>query len=401
MIFTEFFFLLRKRGIPVSLGEWMLLLQALKSGLGNQSLLGFYQLCRTLCVKRVEHFDIYDQCFAHMFTGVELPPNIHEDFWDWLQSTASQQTLNKDWQNLKSLDLKQLMEQFEDRLRSQKERHDGGSHWIGTGGTSPFGHSGAHPSGIRVGGLSHRRSAMQVAGTRNYLRLRQDGPIDSRSMAVALKKLRRLAHIGETDALDLEESIRATGREAGDITLVFRPSKRNTVKLLLMMDVGGSMTHHSLLCEQLFLAASQNHHFQKLEKVFFHNCIYDWVWRDDHLTEAIATEDVLANKSRDWLVVIVGDAAMHPYELLAPGGAIDYSFQNKVPGIEWLRHIQRSIPKLVWLNPEPRSQWDIPSNTLVRSVIPSMFPLTSSGVEQAVATLLGATNGFEGEGYEG
>lgn len=391
-MFVEFFFFLRRNGLKVSINEWLDLLRALQTGLAGGSLMGFYGLCRCLVVKHENDFDLFDRCFAAYFQGTEVTPEtfdlIHDELMSWLQNALQRPALSEEeMARLKRLDPEEIRRMFEERLREQKERHDGGNRWIGTGGTSPFGHSGYHPSGIRVGGDSRLRSALQIATARRFQNLRSDLVLDTRQMGLALKKLRILGQIGAREELDVEESVKQAGKNAGDIELIFKKSRKNTVKLLLLTDAGGSMTPHSHLCSRLFSAASAVSHFKAFRHYYFHNCPYDFLFSDIQRMDRIDTEEVLAGVDESWHLMVVGDAAMNPYELLAPGGCIDYFYHNEKPGLWWLEKIKKRVPAAVWLNPEPPAWWQIDSCRIVRSVFTDMFPLTLDGLTTAVETL--------------
>lgn len=387
-MFVGFFFHLRRRGIKVSVSEWMALVEALGQGLAHESLAGFHHLCRIVCVKSEGLFDLYDQCFAEYFKDVEAPPDLKSDILNWLKQSLPQKTLTPaELERLRGLDLDELRRLFEERLKEQTEKHDGGNRWIGTGGTSPFGHSGAHPSGIRVGGESFGRSAMQVALKRRFKALRGDATLDTRQLSMALKKLRLLAREGAAAELDVDATIDATARNAGDIELVQRAERRNTVRLLLLIDVGGSMTQHAELCERLFSAAQKINHFRELRTLYFHNCVYDDLFTDPYRHESVPTRKLLREVDDTWRLLVVGDAAMNPAELLLPGGCIDYSTNNAEPGVVWLTRLREAMPCSVWLNPEPRAYWEIPSTQIVRKVFSDMQPLTVDGLGEAVRTL--------------
>lgn len=388
-MFIPFFFHLRRRGLKVSLHEWLTLVEALVRGLADESLTRFYFLCRALCIKSEAHYDLYDQCFAEYFRGVEVSANIKDEIHDWLQNPVFPRDLSaEEKQRLKELDLDELRRQFAERLAEQNERHDGGNRWVGTGGTSPFGHSGFHPSGIRVQGEGRNKSAMQIAAARAFRNLRRDSVLDTRSIGVALRGLRRWGTEGAPEELDIKATIDATARNGGDIEMVCTKARSNSVKLLLLMDVGGSMTAYTRLCETLFSAAHGLNHFKAFKTYYFHNCIYDFLFTDIQRGETIATADVLRDLDSSWHLMIVGDAAMHPMELTAPGGCIDYYMHNEEPGLVWLQKLQQRFPRSVWLNPDPPDYWQIASNRLVRRVFPDMYPLTVDGVTTAVSKLM-------------
>ena len=383
-MFFDFFFLLRRAGIKVSLTEWMTLMEALARGLDGASLAQFYLLCRSLCVKSEAQFDLYDQCFAHYFQDTPLTEKLHDHLQEWLKDPKLPRELTAaDKAQLEAIDWDKLRQMFEQRLKEQHERHDGGSHWIGTGGTSPFGHGGYHPSGVRVGGPGLWGKAVQVAERRRFANLRHDRVLDTRNMSVALKKLRVLGRHGQKEELDLPATIKATGDNAGDITLVMRPERKNTVHLLLLMDIGGSMTPYTHLSEQLFSAAHQSSHFRSFRHYYFHNTPYETLYRDMELEEGVPTQDVLAELDQRWFILLVGDAAMSPYELTIPGGSVDYFHHNDEPGLTWLNRIRQVSRRSLWLNPEPKPYWQRPSTRLIRQVFP-MFPLTVAGVEEAM-----------------
>ncbi len=388
-MFLDYFFYMRSRGLKVSLHEWMTLLEAIQKGFAGESLSKFYFLCRSLVVKNEQKFDLYDQCFAEFFKGIEAPADLSDDVLKWLENPVAPKKLSQEQMDmLKRFDLEKLKEMFEERLKEQHERHDGGGKWVGTGGTSPFGHSGYHPEGIRVGGESRNRSAVQIATARAFRNLRSDIVLDTRETSLALKKLRRLARVGIEEDVDIDETIKATAKNAGDIEIRYSKQRKNTVKLLLLMDVGGSMTYHTKLCEQLFSAAHGISHFKEFRHYYFHNCPYDHLWSDLDRQQKVLTVDVLRNLDESWYLLVVGDAAMSPYELTAKGGCIDYYEHNAEPGYVWLQRIKATIPNAAWLNPEQPNWWNIPSNQIVRKIFPDMFPMTMQGLEDAIDCLL-------------
>ena len=386
-MFVDFFYHLRRRGLPVSVTEWMALMEALRAGLGRDSLLGFYSLCRSVCVKSEAHFDLYDQCFAEHFKGIEAPEGALDQVLDWLnQPIPALELTPEQIAMLEQLDLEELRRQFEERLAEQNERHDGGSRWVGTGGTSPFGHGGTHPGGVRVGGEGRNRSAMQVATARRFRNLRHDVVLDVRQIGLALRRLRQLAREGRPDELDLDGSIDATAKNAGELELVMHPERKNTVKLLLLLDVGGSMTPFTRLSERLFTAAHKASHFKAFKHYYFHNCVYERVYTDIEQRKAVPTKKVLADLDPSWFCLIVGDASMHPVELTHPGGAIDYWERNQEAGITWLERIRARMPRSVWLNPVSEPFWDQVSVQIIRREYP-MFELTLDGLGEAVQHL--------------
>ncbi|MEM8932691.1 MAG: VWA domain-containing protein [Acidobacteriota bacterium] len=388
-MFADFLFLLRARGLKVSLTEWLTLVRAMSEGHSRADLSHFYHLARALLVKSETRYDLYDQAFAEHFRGLEAHFDLTDELLEWLRDPKLPRALSDEEKAaIKALDLDELREQFEQRLREQTERHDGGSRWIGTGGTSPFGHGGTNPAGVRIGGPGGGRSAVQVATDRRFRNLRSDRVLDTRQIGMALRRLRRLARQGREEELDLDATIDVSAKNGGEIELVFGPERKNRVKLLLLMDVGGSMDPHTQLCEQVFSAAHQASHFQAFESRFFHNCPYEWLFSDIWHREGEPTADVLQRIDDTWSVIFVGDAWMSPFELTHQGGAIDLFHDNVVTGLDWLKRIRDTCPKSIWLNPEPQRIWNAPSIQLVRRVFP-MFPLTLDGLREAVDTLGG------------
>ncbi|MCX6363355.1 MAG: VWA domain-containing protein, partial [Actinobacteria bacterium] len=286
-MFTDFFFLLRFYGVPVTVTEWLALMRALALGLAPASLDQFYAVARSILVKSEAYFDQYDQAFAAMFKGIETPPQIEDEVWDWLSDPLVMPGLTDEERRqlaaaMEDLDLEALERLFRERLAEQDEAHHGGNRWVGTGGTSPFGHSGFHPGGIRVGGESRNRSAVKVAGERRYRGYRTDQEVGVRQFELALRRLRQLSsrNAGVADELDLDETIEETAANAGRLSLVWRKSRKNAVKVLLLMDVGGSMHPYIRLCSQLFSAVNRSSHFKDLRFYYFHNCVYDWLYLD-------------------------------------------------------------------------------------------------------------------------
>ena len=392
-MFVSFFFHLRQRGIPVSPTEFLTLLEALEKGLARASLERFYTLARATLVKRAEHFDLYDAAFAEFFQDrpfahPDARAALHDELFSWLDQARFLRSLSPEQlAALQSLDLDELRRLFEERLQEQQERHDGGNRWIGTGGTSPFGHSGAHPSGIRVGGEGRSRSAVQIASERRFQNLRTDLVLDTRQIGLALRKLRILTRKGNARELDLDASIDATARNAGDIELVFRPPRENQVKLLLLADVGGSMNPYSELTSRLFSAAHKAHHFKAFQAYYFHNCPYETLYSDMARRQGKPTSQVLANLDSSWRCFVVGDAAMAPQELIEAGGCIDYFHFNEKPGLHWLNALRDRIPRTAWLNPDPPRWWNAYTTRTIASLF-EMFPLTLEGLQEAIDAVI-------------
>ena len=389
-MFVAFFYHLREHGLAVGTAEFLTLIRALIGGHSRSSLSVFYHLARAILAKSEAEYDRYDMAFASFFEGVESHFDLNEELLQWLENPKMPRALTpEELTALQALDVDSLREEFEKRLQEQTERHDGGSHWIGTGGTSPFGNGGTNPQGIRVGGSGGNRSAVQVATERQYRNLRHDRVLDTRQIGTALRKLRRLAREGGELELDLDATIDRTAKQGGEIEIVFSPPRTNRVKLLLLMDVGGSMDPHTELCERLFSAAHAASHFKQFEYYFFHNCPYERLYRDFAQLRGTATEDVLAKVDATWTVIFVGDAYMHPFELTQVGGAIYYGHENEKTGLWWIQQFRQKAPKSVWLNPEPTRIWNAPSIRTVRGTVP-MFELTLEGLSESVDVLRGA-----------
>lgn len=383
----DFLYELRAKGVPVSTHEWLALMEGLAKGLHDSSLDGFYRLCRTVCVKDIAHYDAYDDAFLAYFKDVHKASlQVTQEMLEWLSDPQKMAQLSEEQkQALQSLDLEKLRELFEQRLREQKERHDRGNRWIGTGGTSPFGTGGKNPTGMRVGG-GGGRSAMQVADERRFREYRKDVVLDVRQIDVALRGPRRLGRDGALDELDLDETVDQTCRNAGEIEVVFRPPRRNRVKVVLLMDVGGSMDPHSELMSRLFTAASRAGRFAKFRSYYFHNCIYQAVYEDAQFRKPVTVADLLAGSDRDEKLVIVGDALMHPAELL-DAGAMYYAPAARASGLEWLRRLSAHFRRAVWLNPEPDRYWVGTTIEVIASVF-GMWHLSLDGLGQAVRYLV-------------
>lgn len=386
---TGFFYTLRQAGLKVGPQEWLALMQALAMGLHESEMTRFYNIARSLLVKSEAEYDRFDQVFAHYFKGVELKASaIHEEILEWLKDPMNQLDLSPEQlRALEHLDLDRLRELLEERLREQKEQHDGGNRWIGRGGTSPFGHSGQHPTGIRIGGMSMGRSAMQVAALRRYIGYRTDVILDVRQIKVALAKLRQLSREGSQEELDVEASIDATCKNAGELELVFRPPRKNNIRLILAMDVGGSMDPHARLLSRLFSAAHASKHLKAFHPFYFHNCIYDEVYEDASFTKPVSLDDLTAKHAPETKLVLVGDALMHPVELFQVGGASYYYQYNPTPGIECLRRLADHFHRAAWLNPERPQYWRHPTSRAIGELF-HMFPLTIEGLDAAVAALI-------------
>jgi hypothetical protein len=388
MLFLDLFFGLRNAKVKVGLGEWMALLRALSSDALEPSLNDLYTVGRALLIKHEAQFDTWDQVFAAVFRGGEFPKAELEEILDWLADPKLRHLSPEELAKLEALPLDELRRRFEERLREQKERHDGGNHYIGTGGTSPFGNSGANPAGMRVGG-GGGKSAVQIAEERRYADLRGDRVLDTRSLSVALKKLRRLTrNFGEPE-LEVEESIDKTCKNAGELELVFRPPRKNEARVLLLMDVGGSMDPHARLVEQLFSAASTLNAWRKFEAFFFHNCPYETVFTKISTGEGFPTADLLRERPKETFLIIVGDADMAPSELTSRWGSLPYyKGAAYAPGLVWLHRLRSHFTRSIWLNPLAPKYW--PGSYTIRTInlLYPMYPLTLEGLEEGVEHLL-------------
>jgi len=386
-MFTGFFYTLKRRKVPVSIVEWMTLMEALSKGCIS-NLDEFYYLARAILVKSEAYYDHYDVAFQEYFKGIETPAEISEQIMEWLKDPINRMTLTEEERVLfDSMDFDELLRELEKRLKEQTEQHDGGGYWIGRGGKSPFGHSGYHPAGIRIGGESRGRHAIQIAQERRFRNYRSDLVLDVRQIKMALRGLRQLSRIGPEDELDLERTIGATCKNAGEIEMVWARSRKNAVKLLLLMDVGGSMVPFARLCSQLFSAAHSSTHFKDFQYFYFHNCIYDNLYQDIERQEAVSTDHLLRILEPDYKVVLVGDARMAMQELTERHGAIYYYERNEVPGLLRLKQIAEHFTHCVWINPEQPYYWNHPTVMVVEKLFP-MFELTLDGLGQAVKKLI-------------
>jgi uncharacterized protein with von Willebrand factor type A (vWA) domain len=385
----DFFLHLKARKLPVSTREFLTLLEALKEGIAGHSIDDFYVLSRVCLVKDESLYDKFDQAFGEYFKGIEHIPGLDAEIpEDWLKALIKKHLTPEEKAKLEKLGWDALMEQFKKRLAEQKGRHEGGSKWIGTGGSSPFGNGGYHPEGIRVGGPSAgNRTAVKVWEQRDYRNLDDNIELGTRNIKVALRRLRRFAREGAQEELDLDSTIAGTARNAGWLDIKMRPERHNKIKVLLFLDIGGSMDDHIKVCEELFSAAKSE--FKHLEHFYFHNCIYDYVWQDNRRrhTERFALRDVMHKYGEDYKVVVVGDATMSPYEILQPGGSVEYS--NDEAGAVWLQRLLETWPRTVWLNPEPERLWDYRQSIgIIRTLFANrMFPLTLEGLARAMREL--------------
>jgi uncharacterized protein with von Willebrand factor type A (vWA) domain len=387
-MFISFVEALRKGGIPASLKEHLLLLEALDAGVIEQSPEEFYYLARSVFVHDETKLDRFDRIFGEVFKGLVGAPEegvtIPEE---WLRLVAERYLTPEEMEKVKSLgSWEEIMETLKKRLEEQEGRHQGGSKWIGTGGTSPFGHGGYNPEGVRIGGPGKHGRAIKVWEKREFQDLDDRREIGTRAIKVALRRLRRFAREGAADELDLEGTVDGTARR-GWLDVRMRPERHNAVKLLLFLDIGGSMDGHVRLVEELFSACRTE--FKHLEHYYFHNCIYEGVWKENRRrwTERINTFDIIHRFGSDHKLVIVGDAAMSPYEVTHPGGSIEH--MNEEAGAVWLKRLTDTYPSAAWINPTPEPYWDHSASTsLFRKLMDDrMFPLSLQGLEAAMRTL--------------
>ncbi len=386
-MFTNFFYTLKEKKVPVTITEWMTFMEALSKGYIS-NLDEFYYLARAILVKSEAHYDQYDAAFQQYFKGIETPAEITEQLLEWLKDPINRMTLTEEEQAMfENMDLDELIREFEDRLKEQTEQHDGGGYWIGRGGTSPFGHSGYHPAGIRIGGTSGGGRAVQIAQERRFRNYRNDLTLDIRQMKMVLRALRQLSRVGIEDELDLKETIKATSKNAGELEFIWTRSRKNDVKVLLLMDVGGSMDPYALLCSQFFSAAHSSSHFKDFQYFFFHNCIYDYFYYDMERREAMSTENLLHSFGPEYKVILVGDARMATWELTQKHGAIYYYERNETPGIVWLKRISDHFSHSAWLNPTTPRFWNHPTVIMIGKLFP-MFEFTLDGLKLAVKKLI-------------
>jgi uncharacterized protein with von Willebrand factor type A (vWA) domain len=390
-MFIDFFLSLKKQGVPVTLKEFLDLLEALKKNLSNYNVEIFYYLARTILVKDEVHLDIFDRVFSVYFEGIEHIEsaqilNIPEE---WLRKNGERLFSKEEMERIKAMGgIEELMERMKELLKEQKERHQGGNKWIGTGGTSPFGAYGYNPEGVRIGQQESRhRRAVKVWDERHFQNLSKDVELETRNMKMALRKLRVLSRTGKAEEFDLDGTIKRTSKNAGMLDISMVPSKKNNVKVLLLMDIGGSMDDFISLCSQLFSAAK--YEFKHLHFYYFHNCIYEHLWQDNERRweERISTLDLINTYSEDYKVVFVGDASMSPYEIFSRYGSVEH--YNDRPGKEWMEELTVHFKHIVWLNPIPRNEWKYTQSIgMIKKLIKNkMFPLTIDGIADAVKEL--------------
>ena len=395
-MFASFFYLLRQRGLDVSLNEWLTLLQGMEQGLHRSSLTGFYQLCRAVLVKSEAEYDRFDQVFLEFFKDVPWQGELPEEVLQWLEHPK--EDLGETVRRLRDLgmpeeSLEELLRRLEERLKEQTEEHNGGNYWVGTQGRTPWGNSGWHPGGIRIGGQGRHRTAMTVAGERKYRDFRKDNTLDTRQFQMAFRLLRQLSVQADSSekVLDVDGTIRDTCDNAGTLKVRYKNPRKNAVKVLLLMESGGSMDYYAGLCSMLFQAATKSNNFKELHTYYFHNCVYSEVYTHPGLRwdSVVPTEWLLQNYDASYKVIIVGDGAMSPYELREPR----YDWEKRTygdSGLAWLERLRRHYPYLIWLNPEPmparpdywsQTHWQL-------AQIFHMYDLSAEGLEQGMKRLM-------------
>ena len=395
-MFASFFDLLRQRGLDVSLNEWLTLLQGMEQGLHRSSLTGFYQLCRAVLVKSEAEYDRFDQVFLEFFKDVPWQGELPEEVLQWLEHPK--EDLGETVRRLRDLgmpeeSLEELLRRLEERLKEQTEEHNGGNYWVGTQGRTPWGNSGWHPGGIRIGGQGRHRTAMTVAGERKYRDFRKDNTLDTRQFQMAFRLLRQLSVQADSNekVLDVDGTIRDTCDNAGTLKVRYKNPRKNAVKVLLLMDSGGSMDYYAGLCSMLFQAATKSNNFKELHTYYFHNCVYSEVYTHPGLRwdSVVPTEWLLQNYDASYKVIIVGDGAMSPYELREPR----YDWEKRTygdSGLAWFERLRRHYPYLIWLNPEPmparpdywsQTHWQL-------AQIFHMYDLSAEGLEQGMKRLM-------------
>ncbi|CAA0108213.1 vWA domain-containing protein [Zhongshania aliphaticivorans] len=387
---VQFFLGLRNAGIPVTIRELLDLIAGLESRLAFVDVDEFYQLARICMVKDEKYYDRFDKAFGSYFSDLSSLDDIIEAMIpdDWLRKEFLKQLSDEEKAKIESLGgLDKLIEEFKKRLEEQKGRHAGGNKWIGTGGTSPYGHSGYNPEGIRIGGESTNKKAIKVWERRDFKNLDDNVELGTRNIKVALRRLRKFARTGAADELDINDTISSTAKNGGMLDLKMVPERHNAVKVLLFFDVGGSMDPHIRVCEELFSAARTE--FKHMEYYYFHNYIYESVW-DNNIrrhSERIQLLDILHKYSSDYKVIFVGDASMSPYEIVQPGGSVEH--WNEESGELWMRRLRETYEKVAWLNPVPPQDWNwTQSIKLVEQQMEGhMYPMTLGGLEQAMAYL--------------
>ncbi|MBR7801286.1 vWA domain-containing protein [Undibacterium fentianense] len=384
----DFFFILKDAKIPVSIKEFLTLLEAMQQGVVGTSIDEFYFLSRTMLVKDEANYDKFDRAFGLYFKGIQTIFEKHPEIpLDWLKKRLQRELTDEQRAALEKFGYDKLMDRLKQLLEEQKERHEGGNRWIGTGGTSPFGNGGDNPEGIRIRGKSERRSAVKVWEARAFKDYDTERELGTRNIKVALRRLRKFARQGAEEELALDATIKATANNAGYLDIKLQPERKNNIKVLMLFDVGGTMDDHIAQIEELFSAAKTE--FKNMEFYYFHNCVYDYLWKNNHRrhSEKFATWDVLRKYTPDTKLIFVGDATMSPYEILQAGGSVEYN--NEEAGAVWIQRFTAHFPKYLWLNPEPEGIWQYrQSIDIMRKLLSNrMFPITLSGLEQGMRLL--------------
>ena len=399
----DFFYTLRSAKLPVSVKEYLTLIEALQKGVvgpktpepedhsepTGYKIDDFYYLSRAALVKDEKHYDKFDRAFGAYFKGIEMVADFTKEMpLEWLRKNLELNLSPEELAKIQKLGWDELMETLKKRFEEQKERHEGGSKWIGTGGTSPFGAYGQNPQGIRIGQDKGRnKSAVKVWDQRAYKDYDDTQELGTRNIKVALRRLRKFAREGHEDELDLDETISRTAANAGYLDIKMRPERHHNVKVLLLMGVGGTMDEHIARVEELFSATKTE--FKHLEFYYFHNCVYDFMWKNNRrrFAEKFETWDIIRKYNKDYKLIFVGDATMSPYEILQPGGSVEYN--NPEAGAEWLQRLLHAFPKFAWINPEPQGVWQYrQSISVVQQIMHNrMYPLTLKGLEEAMRHL--------------
>jgi len=390
-MFVNLFMELRDAGLPVSLKEYLMLMEAMQKGVAGYSVDDFYYLSRSALVKDERHLDRFDRVFGHVFRGLEPPEGDMQAELpeEWLRKLAEKHLSEEDKAQIEALGgWDKLMETLRQRLAEQEKRHQGGSKWIGTAGTSPFGAYGYNPEGVRIGqDESRHRRAVKVWDKREFRNLDDSVELGTRNIKVALRRLRRFARDGNADHFDLDGTISATARNGGYLDIKMVPERRNAIKVLLFLDIGGSMDDHVKVCEELFSASRSE--FKNLEYFYFHNCVYETVWKDNRRrhNERLDLNEVLRTYPSDYKVIFVGDATMSPYEITYPGGSVEH--WNEEAGATWMQRVLDTYRHAVWLNPQAPRNWSYtPSIEILSQIMEDrMYPLTLEGLDSAMREL--------------
>ncbi|MGZ3253923.1 MAG: vWA domain-containing protein [Burkholderiaceae bacterium] len=384
----DFFFTLKDAKIPVTIKEFLMLLEAMQKNVIENSLDDFYYLSRITLVKDEAHFDKFDQAFGMYFKGIDTLFDDKANIpLDWLLKRMQREMTPEQIAQLEKFGYDKLMNRLKELLAEQKERHEGGNKWIGTGGTSPFGNGGQNPEGVRIGGDGGNRTAVKVWDARAYRDYDTERELGTRNIKVALRRLRKFAREGMEDELALDDTIRATANNAGYLDIKMQPERKNKIKVLMLLDVGGTMDDHIARTEELFSAAKTE--FKHMDFFYFHNCVYDYLWKNNRRrhAEKFPTWDILRKYTPDTKLIFVGDATMSPYEILQAGGSVEYN--NDEAGAEWLQRFTHAFPKFIWLNPEPEGLWQYrQSVSIIRQIMNDrMFPVTIDGLERGMRLL--------------